>query len=181
MLCKISKHNGLAVLEVIGNSGPVLLNGSFVEMNFECLLQSGDELGFGSQESCSFVSSCHPTSFFSLVSISSSGYTQVFPLISVQIFRNMYDIAVKGGGHQMPSAVTGASILASLQSFRKDLSPLNSSSQASSKSHEAPMVQDGVVDGMEVNSSVNNQSESISSQSQDSKMAVVALCFTLHQ
>ncbi|XP_018470189.1 uncharacterized protein LOC108841902 [Raphanus sativus] len=143
MMCKISKHNGLAVLEVIGNSGPVLLNGSFVEMNFECLLQSGDELGFGSQESCSFI------------------------------FRNMYDIAVKGGGHQMPSAVTGASILASLQSFRKDLSPLNSSSQASSKSHEAPMVQDGVVDGMEVNSSVNNQSESISSQSQDSKMAIL--------
>ncbi|KAF8117747.1 hypothetical protein N665_0008s0098 [Sinapis alba] len=147
MLCRITNYSGVAVLEVRGNNGTVLHNGQVVQMNFECTLRSGDEVIFGSPESCAFI------------------------------FLNMYDVAVKGGGHQLQPDVTGASILASLQSFRQDLSHLNSSSHGSSKSHQAtPMVQDGAelrVDGSEVNSSVNNKaadSESISSQSQDSKM-----------
>ncbi|ESQ54829.1 hypothetical protein EUTSA_v10024252mg [Eutrema salsugineum] len=176
ILCKITRHqpesSGVAVLEITGSKGSVLYNGTVVKKNFKRFLESGDEVVFGSLANYAFI------------------------------FQKMSDVVVKGGGLQKPaakflqserragdtSAVIGASVLASLSSFRQDLSRLKLSSHASSKSLQAPdkpatsVVQDGAeleVDGMEVNFPVNNRSDkaadsgAISSQDQNSKMEIL--------
>ncbi|XP_021615061.1 uncharacterized protein LOC110616864 isoform X2 [Manihot esculenta] len=150
ILCKI-KHtqregSAVAVLESTGSKGSVQVNGEVVKKNNCRPLQSGDEVVFGLMGNNAYI------------------FQQV-----------MTDLTVKGAEVQSslgkllqlerrsgdPSAVAGASILASLSSLRQDISRYKSPGQNTGKIHqgtEAPahsVVCDGTEaehDGLEVNS-----------------------------
>lgn len=74
----------------------------------------------------------------------------------------MYHVERRGGD---PSAVAGASILASLSNLRQDLSRLKPTSQASGKNFRgsdlpsSPLLNEDDLDGQEVNSATNLGSE----------------------
>ncbi|XP_021287231.1 LOW QUALITY PROTEIN: uncharacterized protein LOC110418751 [Herrania umbratica] len=129
MLCKI-KHtqqegSAVAMLESTGSKGSVQVNGTVVKKNTSCPLNSGDEV------------------VFSLM----GNHAYIFQQL-------MTEVAVKGAEVQNTvgkflqlerrsgdtSAVTGATILASLSSLRPDLSRWKSPSQASSKIHQVAEV-----------------------------------------
>ncbi|XP_022729759.1 uncharacterized protein LOC111284904 isoform X2 [Durio zibethinus] len=156
MLCKI-KHtqregDAVAMLESIGSKGSVQVNGKVVKKNANCVLKSGDEVVFGLLGNHAYI------------------FQQL-----------MTEVAVKGAEVQNtvgkflqlkrsgdPSAVTGATILASLSSLRPDLSRWKSPSQASSKIHqEVPthsIVHDAAdvdLDGLERNSTANIGSDKV--------------------
>ncbi|XP_057438999.1 uncharacterized protein LOC130730870 isoform X2 [Lotus japonicus] len=152
-LCKI-KHtqregSAVAVLESTGSKGSVLVNGTLVKKNTSCMLNSGDEVVFGSMGNHSYI------------------FQQVNS-----------EVAVKGADVQSgvgkflqlerragdPSAVAGASILASLSSLKQDLTRWKSPSQTSSKPHQGTDVSSPSVlhdytetelDGLEGNSAPN--------------------------
>ncbi|KAK7265565.1 hypothetical protein RJT34_33186 [Clitoria ternatea] len=124
-LCKI-KHtqregSAVAVLESMGSKGSVLVNGTLVKKNTSCVLNSGDEVVFGVLGNHSYI----------------------FQQLNTEV-------AVKGAEVQSgvgkflhlerrsgdPSAVAGASILASLSNLRQDLTRWKSPSQTSSKPHQ---------------------------------------------
>ncbi|KAL5543937.1 hypothetical protein UlMin_007721 [Ulmus minor] len=131
--------NAVAVLESTGSKGQVLVNGTTVKKNSSCVLNSGDEVAFGT-------------------------YHYIFQQV-------MTDVDVKGAEAlskvkkimQMerrtgdPSAVAGASILASLSS-PKDLSKWKSPIHSTGKIHPGtevpthPVAHDGIeveLDGLE--------------------------------
>ncbi|XWS37125.1 hypothetical protein CRYUN_Cryun19dG0016600 [Craigia yunnanensis] len=129
MLCKI-KHtqregSAVAILESTGSKGSVQVNGTVVKKNTTCVLNSGDEVVFGLLGNHAYI------------------FQQL-----------MNEVAVKGAEVQNPvgkflqlerksgdpSAVTGATILASLSSLRPDLSRWKSPSQASTKIHQVTEV-----------------------------------------
>ncbi|KAF2302638.1 hypothetical protein GH714_000527 [Hevea brasiliensis] len=152
ILCKI-KHtqregSAVAVLESTGSKGSVRVNGEVVKKNTGRQLHSGDEVVFGLMGNHAYI---------------------------FQQF--MTDVAVKGAEVQSslgkllqlerrsgdPSAVAGASILASLSSLR-DISRYKSPGQNTGKIHqgtEVPAhsaVHDGTeveLDGLEINSTPN--------------------------
>ncbi|KAK8659022.1 hypothetical protein V6N13_029237 [Hibiscus sabdariffa] len=153
ILCKIkhTKHegNGVAILESTGSKGSVQVNGIAVKKNTSCVMNSGDEVVFGLLGNHAYI------------------FQQL-----------MTEVAVKGSEVQNsigkflqherrsgdPSAVTGATILASLSSLRPDLSHWKSPSQGSSKIHQVPEVPvqsivhdatDVGLDGLEGNSTAN--------------------------
>ncbi|KAJ7945717.1 AAA-type ATPase family protein [Quillaja saponaria] len=154
-LCKI-KHsqcegNVVAVLESTGSKGSIQVNGIAVKKNTSCVLNSGDEVVFGSTGNYAYI------------------------------FQQVNTVAVKGAEIQSgvgkylplerrkgdPSAVTGASILASL-SLRQDLSRWKSPSQTTSKIHKAndvpthSVLRDGTeveLDGQESSSIPNTGSD----------------------
>ncbi|XWS47818.1 hypothetical protein CRYUN_Cryun13aG0017900 [Craigia yunnanensis] len=153
MLCKI-KHTqreggAVAMLESTGSKGSVQVNGTVVKKNTNCVLNSGDEVVFGLLGNHAYI------------------FQQL-----------MTEVAVKGaevqntGGNFLQlerrsgdsSAVTGATILASLSSLRPDLSHWKSPSQTSSKIHQVTeipthsVVHDAAdvdLDGLEGNSTAN--------------------------
>ncbi|RDX67524.1 hypothetical protein CR513_53590 [Mucuna pruriens] len=130
-LCKI-KHtqregSTVAVLESTGGKGSVQVNGTHVKKNTSCVLNSGDEVVFGVLGNHSYVS---------------------FSFVQLNIFQQLNtEVAVKGAEVQSgvgkflqlerrsgdPSAVAGASILASLSNIRQDLTRWKHPSQTSSK------------------------------------------------
>ncbi|KAJ8771547.1 hypothetical protein K2173_026724 [Erythroxylum novogranatense] len=148
-LCKIKqtqrKGSVVAVLESTGSKGLVQVNGTMVKKNASCVLHSGDEVVFGPHGNHAYI------------------FQQL-----------MTDVTVKGAEVQStlgkfmqldrrgdPSAVAGASILASLSSLRQDLSRWKSPGQTTSKIHhgnEVPadsIIHDGTdveLDGVEGNS-----------------------------
>ncbi|KAJ7956060.1 AAA-type ATPase family protein [Quillaja saponaria] len=155
-LCKIkfSQREGsaVAVLESTSSKGSITVNGTVVKKNTSCVLNSGDEVVFGP----------------------SGTYAYIFQQVNT-------DVAVKGAEIQTgvgkylplerrtgdPSAVAGASILASL-SLRQDLSRWKSPSQTTSKIHQGNDVpthcslHDGTeveLDGQESSSIPNVRSE----------------------
>uniref|UniRef100_A0A2C9UJ69 AAA+ ATPase domain-containing protein n=1 Tax=Manihot esculenta TaxID=3983 RepID=A0A2C9UJ69_MANES len=157
ILCKI-KHtqregSAVAVLESTGSKGSVQVNGEVVKKNTSRTLHSGDEVVFGLMGNHAYI------------------FQQVIT-----------DVAVKGAEVQSslgkllqlerrsgdPSAVAGASILASLSSLRQDISRFKSPGQNTGKLHqgtEVPaqsVVHDGTeveVDGLEINSTPNAGSD----------------------
>ncbi|GMJ05859.1 hypothetical protein like AT4G02480 [Hibiscus trionum] len=153
ILCKIkhTKHegNGVAILESTGSKGSVQVNGIVVKKNTSRVMNSGDEVVFGLLGNHAYI------------------FQQL-----------MTEVAVKGSEVQNsigkflqherrsgdPSAVTGATILASLSSLRPDLSRWKSPSQGSSKIHQVTEVPvqsvvhdatDVGLDGLEGNSTAN--------------------------
>ncbi|KAI4336307.1 hypothetical protein L6164_014847 [Bauhinia variegata] len=124
-LCKIkqTQHEGItvAVLESTGSKGSVLVNGTVVKKNTSRPLNSGDELLFG------FL----------------GNYSYIFQQLNTEI-------AIKGAEVQSgvgkflqlerrtgdPSAVAGASILASLSNFRQDSSRHKPTSQTANKANQ---------------------------------------------
>ncbi|XVF54672.1 hypothetical protein PTKIN_Ptkin05aG0199800 [Pterospermum kingtungense] len=160
MLCRIkhTKREGgaVAMLESTGSKGSVQVNGTVVKKNTTRVLNSGDEVVFGLLGNHAYI------------------FQQL-----------MNEVAVKGAEVQNnvgkflqlerrsgdPSAVTGATILASLSSLRSDLSRWKSSPQASSKIHQATEVPthsivrdvtDVGLDGLEGNSMANVGSDKAS-------------------
>ncbi|XP_039017192.1 uncharacterized protein LOC120148067 isoform X5 [Hibiscus syriacus] len=131
------------MLESTGSKGSVQVNGSVLKKNNTCVLKSGDEVVFGLLGNHAYI------------------FQQL-----------MTEVAVKGSDGQNiigkflhfkrrsgdPSAVTGATILASLSSLRPDLSRWKSPPQASSKIQQVTEVTtaaDGDLDGIEGNSTAN--------------------------
>ncbi|XP_065873285.1 uncharacterized protein [Euphorbia lathyris] len=157
VLCKIRhtqrEGSATAVLESTGSKGSVQINGEVVKKNTGRALHSGDEVVFGMLGNQAYI------------------FQQL-----------MTEVAVKGAEVQTslgkllqferrsgdPSAVAGASILASLSSMRQDISRYKSPTMNSSKIQqgtEVPahsVVHDGTeveLDGLEINSTPNLGSE----------------------
>ncbi|XP_011652077.1 uncharacterized protein LOC101214766 isoform X2 [Cucumis sativus] len=124
-LCKI-KHtqregSAVAVLESMGGKGSVTVNGLTVKKSSNCVLNSGDEVVFGALGNHAYI------------------FQQLMNEVSVK------GLDVQGGVGKFlqlgkrtgdPSAVAGASILASLSSLRQDISRWKPPSQTSSKPHQ---------------------------------------------
>ncbi|XP_020537579.1 uncharacterized protein LOC105640211 isoform X2 [Jatropha curcas] len=150
-LCRIKQHEGGAgaVLDCSGSKGSVKVNGEVVKKNTQRQLHSGDEVVFGLLGNHAYIFQQLPT-----------------------------DVAVKGPEVQSsmgkflqlerrsgdPSAVAGASILASLSSMRQDISRYKSPGQNPGKIHQGSEVPahsvvhdgtDGDLDGLEINSTPN--------------------------
>ncbi|XP_027334355.1 uncharacterized protein LOC113849024 isoform X3 [Abrus precatorius] len=114
-LCKI-KHtqregSAVAVLESTGSKGSVLVNGTLVKKNTSCVLNSGDEVVFGVMGNHSYI----------------------FQQLNTEVAVRGAEVQRRSGD---PSAVTGASILASLSNLRQDLTRWKSPSQTSSKPYQ---------------------------------------------
>ncbi|ESW27532.1 hypothetical protein PHAVU_003G210300 [Phaseolus vulgaris] len=123
-LCKI-KHtqrdgSAVAVLESTGSKGSVLVNGTHVKKNTNCVLNSGDEVVFGVLGNHSYIFQQLNTEVAIRGAEVSSGVGKFLPLER------------KSGD---PSAVAGASILASL-SIKQDLTRWKSPTHTSSKPHQ---------------------------------------------
>ncbi|XWS51393.1 hypothetical protein CRYUN_Cryun12cG0172700 [Craigia yunnanensis] len=153
MLCKI-KHTqreggAVAMLDSTGSKGLVQVNGTVVKKNTTCVLNSGDEVVFGLLGNHAYI-------FQQLMNEVPVKGAEVQNTVGkfLQLERRSGD----------PSAVTGATILASLSSLRPDLSRRKSPSQASSKIHQVTEVPthsivhdaaDVGLDGLEGNSTAN--------------------------
>ncbi|MED6207390.1 hypothetical protein PIB30_035383 [Stylosanthes scabra] len=130
-LCKIKHTQGeggtVAVLESKGSKGSVFVNGSLVKKNTSRVLKSGDELVFDIL----------------------GNYSYIFQQINAESSIKGADVQ-SGAGKFMqlkrrtgdPSAVAGASILASLSNFRQEFARLKSPSQNSPKVHKSTDVSD---------------------------------------
>ncbi|XP_004500647.1 uncharacterized protein [Cicer arietinum] len=152
-LCKIkhtqSEGSDVAVLESTGSKGSVLVNGILVKKNTSCELNSGDEVVFGLQGNHSYIFQQVSNEVAVKGAEVQSGVGKL-----VQLERRNGD----------PSAVAGASILASLSNLRQDLTRWKSPSQTSSKPHQGADVSihtvlpDGTeieLDGLESNPAPN--------------------------
>ncbi|XP_019463060.1 PREDICTED: uncharacterized protein LOC109361970 isoform X1 [Lupinus angustifolius] len=127
-LCKIKHSQGkgsnVAVLESTGSKGSVLVNGTLVKKNTNCVLNSGDEVVFGLLGKHSYI----------------------FQQLNTEVAVKGAEVQSSVGKFQQierkagdASAVAGASILASLSSIRQDLTRLKSPAESSTKPHpEAP-------------------------------------------
>lgn len=158
-LCRI-KHTQregcvIAVLESLGNNGAVFVNGMVVKKNTSRLLHSGDEVVFGMIRSHAYI-------FQQLV----MDVTVKAPLsvgnAEVQSAVGKYLPVEKRSGD--PSAVAGASILASLSNLRPDISRWRTSGLSTPKTHQDSelsthaVIQDGSemeLDSLEGNSTPN--------------------------
>ncbi|XP_025616108.1 uncharacterized protein [Arachis hypogaea] len=143
-LCKIKQSqregNAVAVLESTGSKGSVLVNGTLVKKSTSCVLNSGDEVVFGLLGNHAYVfQQLHPETAVKGAEVQSGG-------------GKLLQIEKRTGD---PSAVAGASILASLSSFRQDLTRWKSPSQSASKPHQGTDVSESELDGMEGNSTPN--------------------------
>ncbi|GMH01158.1 hypothetical protein Nepgr_002997 [Nepenthes gracilis] len=165
VLCKIkhTQHDQreaciLAVLESTGSKGTVQVNGMVVKKNSSRFLHSGDEVLFG-------LAGSHAYIFQQLV----MDVTVKAPLSvgsgEAQAVGKYLPVEKRSGD---PSAVAGASILASLSSL-KDLSRWRPPSLSTLKGHQDSelsthaVIQDGSeveLDGMEGNSTPNVESDS---------------------
>ncbi|CAK9327223.1 unnamed protein product [Citrullus colocynthis] len=124
-LCKI-KHtqrdgSAVAVLESTGGKGSVMVNGLTVKKSTNCVLNSGDEVVFGALGNHAYI------------------FQQLMNEVSVKgldVQSGVGKFLQLGKRTGDPSAVAGASILASLSSLRQDISRWKPPSQTSSKTHQ---------------------------------------------
>lgn len=155
ILCKI-KHNqregaAVATLETTGSKGLVQVNGTAIKKNSSCTLNSGDEIVFGAMGNHAYI-------FQQIVSD---------PTVKGSEMKSMgklFQLERRSGDN---SAMTGASILASISSLKQDISRWKPPGTASIKIYQAPEVpahsaiNDGmdIDDGLEGNSAPNLASE----------------------
>ncbi|WCJ36243.1 P-loop containing nucleoside triphosphate hydrolases superfamily protein [Euphorbia peplus] len=153
VLCKIRhtqrEGTAIAVLESTGSKGSVQINGEVVKKNTGRQLHSGDEVVFGLLGNQAYI-------FQQLIiELGVKG-----PEVQTSLGK-LLQFERRSGD---PSAVAGASILASLSSMRQDISRYKSPTMNSSKIQqgtEVPahsVVQDGSeaeLDGLEINSTPN--------------------------
>ncbi|XAR50320.1 Adenosinetriphosphatase [Bertholletia excelsa] len=141
----------VATLESKGSKGSVQVNGKTIKKGTNRDLNSGDELVFGLLGNHAYIFQ-QLSNEVVVKTPSSVGGAEVQKLIHVER---------KAGD---PSAVAGASILASLSTLRQDLSRLKPTAQTSGRTHQGtelpplPIVHDnmeGDIDGVEVNSATN--------------------------
>ncbi|PSR89548.1 ATPase family AAA domain-containing protein [Actinidia chinensis var. chinensis] len=174
MLCVI-KHTqregtSVASLESKGSKGSVQVNGKIIKKGTSCVLNSGDEVVFGLSGNYAYIFQ-QLLSEIVVKTASSVGGAEVQSTVGklLQVERRAGD----------PSAVDGASILASLSSLRQDLSRLKSTALASGKTHQGtelpplPIVHDSMevdLDGLEVNSTTNIGSDKAAETGATSKI-----------
>ncbi|XP_034672350.1 uncharacterized protein LOC117903945 isoform X2 [Vitis riparia] len=164
ILCKI-KHSqregsAVAVLESSGSKGSVQVNGTFIKRGTSCVLNSGDEVVFGLLGNHAYIFQQLVTEV--AIKAPSSGATGA----EVQSSVGKYLHVERRSGD--PSAVAGASILASLSSLRQDLSRWKSPPLTTGKTqqgtelpphpiiHDSPEVE---FNGLEGNSTANGGSD----------------------
>ncbi|XP_045830782.1 uncharacterized protein LOC123921896 isoform X4 [Trifolium pratense] len=130
VLCKLShieQHGGssVALLETAGGKGVVQVNGKTCRRNAKLILNGGDEVIFG-------ASGKHAYIFQQLKSnnISSAGIPPMNILEAQSAAMNGMQVEARSGD---PSAVAGASILASLSNIHKDLSLISPPAKACKK------------------------------------------------
>ncbi|XP_059442717.1 uncharacterized protein LOC132174960 isoform X3 [Corylus avellana] len=154
-LCRIrhTQRDGVdvAVLDIMGSKGTVQVNGTNVKKSGgSCVLNSGDELVFGAN---------HAYIFQHLMNEAAVKGSEV------QSLGKLLHLERRAGD---PSAVAGASILASLSSMRQDISRWKSPAQSITKMQQGPevptqsVVNDGTeveLDGLECNSAPNSGSD----------------------
>ncbi|XP_039059321.1 uncharacterized protein LOC120203025 isoform X2 [Hibiscus syriacus] len=144
VLCKIKRaqHEGsaAAMLESTGSKGSVQVNGTVLKKNNTCVLKSGDEVAFGLLGNHAYIFQQLMTE----VAVKGSDVQNTIGKF-LQLERRSGD----------PSAVTGATILASLSSLRPDLSRWKSPPQASTKVQQVTTAADVDLDGIERNSTAN--------------------------
>ncbi|KAK9080549.1 hypothetical protein SSX86_000307 [Deinandra increscens subsp. villosa] len=138
VLCiiKLNEREGssVAVLESKGSKGYVHVNGKVIKKGTACLLNSGDEIVFASPGNHAYI------------------FQQLPNDVLLKTPKKMMHIERRAGD---PSAVAGASILASLSKMRSDLSRLMPAVQTAAKAiFETPKL-DVEIDGLEVNSATN--------------------------
>ncbi|CAL1405756.1 unnamed protein product [Linum trigynum] len=129
VLCKIKQTqregSTVAVLESTGSKGSVQVNGSIVKKNSSRVLSSGDEVVFGLLGNHAYI-------FQQLL-------TEV-ALKGMEVHNSLGKFLQLERRSGDPSAVAGASILASLSSLRQDLSRWKSTGQTSSRFHQGDEV-----------------------------------------
>ncbi|XP_022137420.1 uncharacterized protein LOC111008871 isoform X6 [Momordica charantia] len=139
-LCKI-KHtqrevSAVAVLESTGGKGSVMVNGLTVKKSASCVLNSGDEVVFGALGNHAYI------------------FQQLMNEVSVkglEVQSGVGKFLQLGKRTGDPSAVAGASILASLSSLRQDISRWKPPSQSSKTHQGAELPSNSVVhDAMEL-------------------------------
>ncbi|XP_021898049.1 uncharacterized protein LOC110814778, partial [Carica papaya] len=141
VLCKIRhtqrEGSAVAVLESVGSKGSVQVNGTVVSKSASCVLNSGDEVVFGLLGNHAYI-------FHQLVTDVSVKGAEIHNSLGkyMQLERRTGD----------PSAVAGASILASLSSLGHDLARWKLPSQSTSKINQATEVptNSAVQNGMEI-------------------------------
>ncbi|KAK2403640.1 AAA-type ATPase family protein [Trifolium repens] len=131
VLCKLShieQHGGssVALLEITGGKGVVQVNGKTYRRNARLILNGGDEVIFG-------ISGKHAYIFQQLKNnnVSSAGIPPSVSILEAQsAAMNGMQVEARSGD---PSAVAGASILASLSNIHKDLSLVSPPAKACKK------------------------------------------------
>ncbi|KAA8542134.1 hypothetical protein F0562_023286 [Nyssa sinensis] len=160
----------VSVLESKGIKGSVQVNGKNIKKNTSCPLNSGDEVVFGFLENYAYIFQQLLSEVVTKVP-SSVGGAEVQSCVEklLQIERRAGD----------PSAVAGASILASLSNMRQDLSRLKPTAQTNGKAHQGrdlpplPIVHDNMeieLDALEVNSGTNTGSDKAADVGSTSKI-----------
>ncbi|GFZ17421.1 AAA-type ATPase family protein [Actinidia rufa] len=160
----------LPPLKARGVRGSVQVNGKIIKKGTSCVLNSGDEVVFGLSGNYAYIFQ-QLLSEIVVKTTSSVGGAEVQSTVGklLQVERRAGD----------PSAVDGASILASLSSLRQDLSRLKSTALASGKTHQGtelpplPIVHDSMevdLDGLEVNSTTNIGSDKATETGATSKI-----------
>ncbi|KAF5957321.1 hypothetical protein HYC85_004546 [Camellia sinensis] len=150
----------VALLESKGSKGTVQVNGKTIKKGTSCVLNSGDEVVFGLLGNHAYIFLQLLNEVVLKTPSTVGGGTEVQSTVG-----KLLHVERRAGD---PSAVAGASILASLSSLRQDLSRLKPTSQASGKTHQGaelpplPVVHDSMdvdLDGLEVNSATNTGSD----------------------
>ncbi|KAL8215895.1 hypothetical protein R6Q57_022732, partial [Mikania cordata] len=145
ILCSIKLNEcegtSVAVLESKGSKGSVHVNGKAIKKGTTCVLKSGDEVIFGSPENHAYI------------------FEQLPNNVLVKTHTKKLPFERHAGD---PSAVAGASILASLSNTRPDFSRSKTSVQTASKTIFATPNIDDEIDGLEVNSATNTGNDSAS-------------------
>ncbi|XP_014513533.1 uncharacterized protein LOC106771966 isoform X1 [Vigna radiata var. radiata] len=123
MLCKLSHiergGSSVALLEITGGKGSIQVNGRTHRKNTRLILSGGDEVVFGSSGKHAYIFQQLTNNNISHAGIPSS--VSILEAQSAPI--NGAQVEARSGD---PSAVAGASILASLSNLHKDLSLLSS-------------------------------------------------------
>ncbi|XP_071693882.1 uncharacterized protein [Rutidosis leptorrhynchoides] len=134
----------VAVLEIKGK-GSVHVNGNSIKKGTTCVLKSGDEVVFGSLGSHAYIFQQLPSDILSRTHT----FVRCGGLKPLHIVKRTKD----------PSAVAGASILASLSNIRPDMSRLKSTGLTDPKTclglEPRQRNQDDELDGLEVNSATH--------------------------
>ncbi|KAM0044403.1 putative transcription factor interactor and regulator FHA-SMAD family [Helianthus debilis subsp. tardiflorus] len=152
VLCsiKLNEREGgsVAILESKGSKGSLYVNGKTIKKGTSCVLNSGDEVVFGSHGNHAYIFQQLPNDV----------------LLKTAKARYLEGLAGRVGD---ASAVAGASILASLSNLRSDLSRLKPvvETEIRRRNHE-----NDETDGPEVNSATNTGKDSASEVGATSKI-----------
>ncbi|KAK3043271.1 hypothetical protein RJ639_002514 [Escallonia herrerae] len=150
VLCsiKLTQRDGssVGVLESRGSKGSVKVNGKIIKKSASSVLKSGDELVFGLLGNHAYIFQQLPCDAVAKTPSTAGGS-------SIRLLHGE-----KRAGD--PSAVAGASILASLSSLRQEASRFKPTIQTSGKTYQGselppPVGHEDELDGFEVNSATN--------------------------